>query len=361
MTSMTITKSGSEVIANTVSVPYEHPSRPYLFVFRFKYNEEVPHCLENHILRDPQFSTWESKCELLTKFLDRNLAKLPEVWHSVTGIKLWTKPCGQVEVKTAEDLSHTLFRISGQEFPSRKYPSSSEITLPSTPLSPPLPRNICRYSFKVGEYLYKAHESAFLNDLFRTDVRAYYRYHVNQFPHVLKAIDLVVSQDNYVEGMLLEWCENGCLDNLLRQRKATSEQKIKWISQIAHALISLHKSHIPHGCVLAHNVFIGGDDNARLTGFMLETGYASANPESKTKATWSELQDWDIVNLGRLMWQCLNDNPDKIVALKSFNEDKVHDVCGIGTHFISLMQECFSDTRSERILIEDCRVGKMWA
>jgi hypothetical protein len=357
MTSMTITKSRSEVIANTVSVPYDHPSRPYLFVFRFKFNEDVAHCLENHILRDPQFSTWESKCALLRKFLDRNLAKLPEIWHSVTGIKLWTKPCGQVEVKTAEDLSHTLSRILGQEFPSCKFIARSAITLPSTPLSRHCPE-IYSATFQGQKYLYKAHESAFLNDLFRTDVRAYYQYHVNQFPHILKAVGLVINEDNYVEGILLEWCDNGSLGDLLRQRKVTSEQKVKWISQIAHALISLHQSHIPHGCVLANNVFIDGDDNAKLTGFMLELGYASANPESKTKCTWSELQDWDIVNLGRLMWQCLNDNPDKIVSFQSINEGKIHDACGVGIHFISLMQECASETRSENILLNISGLGR---
>lgn len=356
MTSMTITKSGLEVIANTVSVLYDHPSRPYLFVFRFKYNEDVPNCLENHILRDPQLSTWKSKCELLTKFLDRNLAKLPEVWHSVTGIKLWTKPCGQLEVKIAEDLSHTLFRISGQEFPSRKFTSSSAITLPSTPLSRHCPE-IYAATFQGQKYLYKAHESAFLNDIFRTDVRAYYRYHINTFPHILKAVDMVINENNYVEGMLLEWCKNGSLSDLLGKGKVTSKQKIRWISQVAHALISLHHSHIPHGCVLAHNVFIDEDDDAKLTGFMLETGYDSANPESKTKGTWSEFRDWDIVNLGRLMWQCLNDNPDKIVALESFKEDKIHDVCGIGIPFISLMQGCFSDTRSE-ILLKIAGLGR---
>src|SRR6266496_2079123 len=210
MTSMTITKSGSEVMANTVSVPYDHPSRPYLFVFRFQYNDEIPDCLENHILRDPKFSAWESKFEILTKFLDRNLAKLPEVWHSVTGIKLWTKPCGQVEVKTAEDLSHSLCRISGLDFPSRKYISRSAIILSPKSLSHHCPE-IYEATFQGRKYIYKSHESAFLNDLFRMDVRAYYRYHVNQFPHVLKAIDLVISGDNYVEGMLLEWCENGSL------------------------------------------------------------------------------------------------------------------------------------------------------
>ena len=90
----------------------------------------------------------------------------------------------------------------------------------------------------------------------------------------------------------------------------------------------------------------------------MESGHASANPESTTKGAWSELQDWDIVNLGRLMWQCLNDDPDKIKALKDLKEERVSDECGIGAQFISLMQECFLDARSERILNKIAGLGK---
>jgi tRNA A-37 threonylcarbamoyl transferase component Bud32 len=350
MTSMTITRREEQIVANTVAIPYTHASDPYVFVFRFKYNEEMANCMENCLLRNPKYDTWESKCEVLTRFLDRNFPKLPGIFHTVTGIKLWTNTSNQLEVQTAEDLSHTLSRLSVLDVSSRKHLSSSAIDIQPTSLFSGSPE-IYEATYNGRKYLYKAHESAFLNELFRLDVNAYYQHHVNEFPHVLKAVDLVLSQENFIEGMLLEWCEVGSLDDLLRQRRVTKVQKIKWISQIAHSLICLHQSDIVHGCVLSRNVFIDGDNNAKLTGFMLESGYACAFGTSENAGSRSQLKNWDILNFGRLMWQCVHDKPDIVVSPMDV-EEEMHDLNQFGKKFISLMQGCLSDTRSEDLLKE---------
>lgn len=248
---MTITREREEVIANTVAAAYSHPSGLYLFVFRFKYNHEVPNCIENCLLRNPKYNTWESKCEVLTKFLNRNLAKLPGISDTVTGIKLWTNDSGQVEVKTAEDLSHTLSRLSGLDVPSRKYISRSAVEIRSTSLFTQSPE-IYEATYQGRKYMYKAHESAFLNELFRLDVRAYFQQHVNRFPHVLKSVDLVFGKNNFIEGMLLEWCEQGSLDDLLRQHKTTAKQKVKWVAQVCPCThISTSAKNTPWLCIVS--------------------------------------------------------------------------------------------------------------
>lgn len=63
---------------------------------------------------------------------------------------------------------------------------------------------------------------------------------------------------------------------------------------------------------------------------MLEGGYASAFPNSPIDGNWSQPQNWDILNLGWLMWQCANDEPDKIVSPGEFTEEEVRDISGVG-------------------------------
>lgn len=114
-------------------------------------------------------------------------------------------------------------------------------------------------------------------------------FHFREFPHTLKAVDLVLSKENLIEGMLLEWCERGSLDDLLRRRRATTEQKVNWISQVTHTMICLHQSDIVHSCVLSRRGFIDGDNNAKLTRFMLESGYTYAIGISQNAGSRSQI------------------------------------------------------------------------
>jgi len=288
----------SAVISIAVSVPYSRPFGSYIFLVRCNYNPDIDDCLENKLTRDPQFETWESKCDILTTFIDEHISKFKSISPPVTGLTFRSRLAGPPYICTYEDLSHSLLRINIIHVRFHPLVSKSKLSVTLTDIFGKFPR------YDIADlngirYIFRRHDFSWDNNNFKYEIIAHEKG-VSSHPHVLPESMLVKNDAFEVEGLLLPWCELGSIDYLLRHQgnKITSNVRLKWVSQISHALKGIHSSQLSHGNLNRRTIFVDKNWDLHLTGFVLGLGYRTA---LGGEATPERLLAWDVLCLGKVM------------------------------------------------------------
>jgi len=80
----------------TVYTPHSTQSS-HRITIRYKYNEETPTALENQLLRNSRYSSWDQKEEVLIPIVSDPLDKLANFFPTVTGLNLRTTENGDLE------------------------------------------------------------------------------------------------------------------------------------------------------------------------------------------------------------------------------------------------------------------------
>ena len=287
-----------EVMSVAVSVPYSRPFGSYIFLIRCNYNPDIRDCLENKLTRDPQFESWEAKCELLTAFIDENISKFESLCDTVTGITFRSRLTGPPYICTYEDLSHSLIRISVCHVRFHPLVRRSRLNLRATDIFGKFPR-YDEAEIDEKRCIFRRHDFAWDNYNFQFEVIAHEKG-VSRAPHVLPIASLVFNDSFEVEGVLLPWCRRGSVKYLLRyhQNEINWPRILEWTSQIAHGLTEIHSRQLSHGNLNSNTVFVDEYWSAHLTGFKLENGYRSALGGDPTQ---EKLLAWDVLSLGNIM------------------------------------------------------------
>ena len=296
-TTFTVNDEGA-IISIAVSVPYSRPFGSYIFLVRCNYNPDIDDCLENKLTRDPRFETWESKCDILTTFIDENISKFESISPTVTGLTFRSRLTGPPYICTYEDLRHSLLRISINHVRFHQLVSKSRLIVTLTDLFGKFPRYAIA-DVDGKRYIFRRHDFSWDNSNFRYEIIAFEKG-VSCHPHVLPESMLVKNDAFGVEGLLLPCCERGSIDYLLRHQgsEITPNVRLKWVSQISHALKGIHSSHLSHGNLNPRTIFVDKNWDVHLTGFMLELGYRTAVGGETSP---QRLLEWDVFCLGKVM------------------------------------------------------------
>lgn len=286
-----------QVMSVAVSVPYSRPFGSYIFLIRCNYNPDIENCLENKLTRDPQFESWEAKCELLTTFIDENISKFESISDTVTGITFRSRLTGPPYVCTYEDLSHSLIRISMCHVRFHPFVHRSRLNLRTTDIFGTFPR-YDEAEIEGKRCIFRRHDFAWDNHNFQYEIIAHEKG-ISQVPHVLP-ISSLVFKGFEVEGAVLPSCGRGSIEYLLRyhQNEIPLSRVSKWLSQIAHSLMEIHSRQLSHGNLNSGTIFVDENWDAHLTGFKLENGYRSALGGDPTP---EKLLAWDVLSLGNVM------------------------------------------------------------
>jgi len=84
-------------------------------------------------------------------------------------------------------------------------------------------------------------------------------------PNIIRLVGLEVNPEEKVEGMIIDYIENG--RSLSDIPSISSEQCDKWTEQIKHAIEYLHQKGLVWGDAKADNVLVDKEDNAKLIDF----------------------------------------------------------------------------------------------
>ena len=163
---------------------------------------------------------------------------------------------------------------------------------------------------KQTKYIFRRHDFARDNDNFKYEIVAHEKG-VWKAPHVLPISAMVWNAAIEVEGFLIPWCERGSIEYLLTHHPSeiTRPIRLKWVAQLAHALIQLHTSQLSHGNLHPRTIFVDDQWDIHLTGFMLGLGYRSALGGDPTN---ERLLAWDVLCLGKVMERMIGGGVDNI-------------------------------------------------
>lgn len=137
-------------------------------------------------------------------------------------------------------------------------------------------------------------------------------------PHILKLFDHYEDDKNIY--LVLEYCENGQLYELIQKENCLSEKKAaKYVSQVIEAVHYMHSLDMPviHRDIKPENILLDSDDNVKLADFGWATYQKNGEARSSISGTPLYMSpeminntghetSHDLWNLGVLIYELLS-------------------------------------------------------
>ena len=300
-----------EPVAEKVTTMYRNPQSytQLQLSINYKYNPNHPGCLENELLRSPEYQGIEEKLARLvpvyTKILEAEPP--PRVWLTVTAITLSTNENGEIESTLSEDKEEAVTILHTSKIPADVPKIRFDRLYDLRSIDPVM------YTAQYESETCALKMSSTVNEeLFKAEVNG--RIKLGQCPHINEMIGVVINnpyipERSYVEGMLLQYCPAGDLLNVLSNADHPTgmELKHKWAVQIAHGIMELHKKGIIHGDLCSRNVVIHDEEDAQIIDISTNMGY---RPTHRLFTLSRDDQRNDVYALGVTIWEMLHDGKE---------------------------------------------------
>ena len=284
---------------------YIHPSTQssHRITVRYKYNAEIPTALENQLIRDSRYSSWDEKEKVLIPMVSDQLDQLANFFTTVTGLELRTTPNGDLEWSIYEDVEEIVKRLSVDLVPRNIAKiNATEITQRQNLFGPVFTANV-----QGEQRVLKVHQSPHQNKLFPAELHA--RIAISSVPHIATMVGVAVDEHSDIEGMILESCDQGDLKSLLESDgpDIPLSRKERWAAQIVHGIMEIHSAGVLHGDLRCRNIVIDSHDNAKLIDITNGQGFTEG---------WTSICDEsmdprrDIYGFGVTLWEIVNNGAD---------------------------------------------------
>jgi serine/threonine protein kinase len=274
----------------------------------WKLNENTPKCLENHLLRRPEYTNWQQKKDVVLPLtLNEFDSGLHRVWETVTGFEFRTDN-GKLSWTSFEDEEEIIVRLPLENIPAHVPKIDFSLLSARRHLDGP----ISTVKYQRRTCVLKSHISAIQNDIFPAEVDA--RIKLGNVAHVTPMLGVVVKDSKVdrtpqVTGILLKYGGKGDLRRILRTEKIKRTIRERWAAQIIHGLDAIHNAGLIHGDLKCRNVVVDGRNNAQIID--LCDGYG------RTDGWFLETDDprdprRDIYSFGVTFWEILHDGQDPL-------------------------------------------------
>jgi hypothetical protein len=259
-------------VKEKLRILYDDPlsGKQHRVTVTYRFNENSLSAIENQLLRDPEFSSWTRKQDVLVTISTPQInASLSQLYSTVTGFEFKTTDDNTLHWTLFEDDDEIIRRVPINDI------SETISRIPFTDLTDrkPLDGPVYTVTYRGERYAFKAHQSVSQTHLFSAELVA--RVSLMDIPHIASFKGVVIYEsvtDNnfYVEGMLLRYCAKFDLKFLLQYSDQQVEwpRKMKWAVQIAHGVIEIQKKGVMHGDLRCANVVIDDSDDAYIIDYV---------------------------------------------------------------------------------------------
>jgi hypothetical protein len=244
--------------------PLSHTKLQYSI--RYRFNESVPSAIENKLLRWPEYESIEAKLALLVPICRNILETCPKIWLTVTGIELYTTEDNTLQWRVFEDKDEVLTRIPTADLPQHVV----KVDISDLEKISMLNHIVFTADYDYETYVLKLHRASHQEHDFPAEVMA--RIKAAGLPHINEMEAVVVNnrydpERSYVEGILLQYCQRGSLESVLKESDPPIDAvtKKRWAAQIAHGIAALHGVGLLHGDLRCGNIVIDDKTTHKLS------------------------------------------------------------------------------------------------
>lgn len=208
--------------------------------------------------------------------------------------------------------------------------------------------NVRLVSADGRKYILKKHRTTSQDLIFRRELEAYVMHGLSS-PHIVELLGYTVDAEDKIEAMVLKFSLNYDLRWYI-QDNCPSDWKLKhkWVAQITHGLMMIHKAGITHGDLRCENVVLDENLDARIIDVVKGQGLMEGWCPWRFRHMESCYEpSWDIYSLGVSIWEILTngETPPENQALQ-FEFDLSNDELALLLKGIA--KRCVSDYPKDR-------------
>ena len=211
-----------------------------------------------------------------------------------------------------------------------------------------LGRNITIVTHDSRKYILKKHVNSHDDLLFRREIEAYITHKFSS-SHIVEFVGYTTDVEDKVEAMVLAFSVNYDIRWYIQKNRPDNwKLKSKWVSQIAHGLMAIHKAGITHGDLRCENVVLDEKLDARIIDIVQGQGFMDGwCPWKYPELESVHEPSWDMYSLGASIWEILTngETPPEHQALQ-FEFDVLDDELALLLKAIA--ERCLSDYPKER-------------
>jgi serine/threonine protein kinase len=157
------------------------------------------------------------------------------------------------------------------------------------------------------KYILKKHVTSFEDLLYRKELEAYVLHDLTS-PHIVEFVGYTVDAEDKVDAMVLNFSPNYDIRWYIQEHQPDDwKLKYKWVAQIVHGLMAIHKVGITHGDLRCENVVLDEKLNARIIDVVQGQGIMEGwCPWKYPEMEAVHEPSWDIYSLGASIWEILS-------------------------------------------------------
>jgi hypothetical protein len=316
----------------------------------YEYNKQFADAFENQLLRSPVYEDFVYKANVLNEFINKEIKSYSFTMSpTVTALKFVTATAdGKFQWESYEDPESMLNFVPAiqvpQHIPRINFQHLSEITEMPVAVNAAFTARFLGVKFFIKAHVDHLQEFAFPRELES-------RIKIGDVPHICPLLGIVVQDSpidgkSYVQGMLLEYAEQGTLLQVLRYSDPPIKPVIKelWAAQIAHGLAGIHRAGVTHGDLKSENIVV--DDNDDILIIDIGDGI-SFSPGWRAKLDSFKDPRRDVYSLGVTIWELIHDGEELPCIGCALPIDRR----GQNHHesFVSLIDDCHVEFADKRL------------
>lgn len=266
-------------------------------------------------------------------------------------VTIRTNKNGVVSHSIEEDKSHLPMYVNSKEFPEK----TQRVLIKDIHKLRQPGYQTWVIEWKRVNFILREHKEANQDRTMAAELQAFVCNGLSS-PHVAKFKGYSSTTTGGVRGIVREFCERGYLSEWLRNHDRSWEEKLKWVAQICHGLISIHASGITHCDFRLEDVLLDKNRNAKILDIAQGHGWLDGYYPTKRFPNESLYHPkWDVFSFGVTLWQVVNDGKNYIKAGKlefGIYED-VENLPEAGRKLVDIMTQCLQEDPEKRPTLEE--------